>query len=73
LTFRFTKMPANILQHATAGSFTFTRNDHYIFRINTYSLILKQKVLESDYVQADQTTIKVLDRDKKSGPPDVIW
>jgi transposase len=38
--------------------------------INLLSIIysrIKQKVLESDYVQGDETTIKVLDRDKKSG------
>lgn len=38
--------------------------------INLLSIIysrIRQKVLESDYVQADETTIKVLDRGKKSG------
>jgi transposase len=38
--------------------------------INLLSIIysrIKQKVLESDYVQGDETTIKVLDPDKKSG------
>jgi transposase len=38
--------------------------------INLLSIIysrIKQKVLESDYVQGDETTIKVLDRGKKSG------
>lgn len=38
--------------------------------INLLSIIysrIKQKVLESDYVQGDETTIKVLDRNKKSG------
>lgn len=38
--------------------------------INLLSIIysrIRQKVLESDYVQGDETTIKVLDRGKKSG------
>ena len=38
--------------------------------INLLSIIysrIKQKVLESDYVQADETAIKVLDRGKRSG------
>ncbi|MDB5024316.1 MAG: Transposase [Mucilaginibacter sp.] len=38
--------------------------------INLLSIIysrIKQKVLESDYVQGDETTIKVLDRGKRSG------